>query len=388
MNATWNLSLATGLALALAACSDTGQVTEPRANLEPAFSQRAEEAEDEDGRAGAVYAATNGAQANEVLVFPRASDGSLSGPQAFATGGRGTGGGLGNQDGVVLSRSNRRLFVVNAGSNDLSMFAVRSNRLELLDRVRSGGARPVSVAVRRGLVYVLNAGGSGNVAGFVVAGNKLLPLVNSTRPLSSTSAGAAQVSFNPEGRLLVVTEKATNKISTYTIGHDGLAAGPTVQLSVGATPFGFAFSRRGTLVVSEAFGGAPDASALSSYRVGAGGVLSVVSPSVGTTESAACWVVITMNGRFVYTSNTGSGTITGYALDRDGSLLILDSDGVTATTGAGPIDLALTNNSRFLYSLDSGSGTISAFRVEADGRLTALSGVSGLAAGANGLAAS
>jgi 6-phosphogluconolactonase (cycloisomerase 2 family) len=97
--------------------------------------------------------------------------------------------------------------------------------------------------------------------------------------------------------------------------------------------------------------------------------------------------VITGDGRFAYTSNTGSGTISGYRLSRAGELGLLDPDGVTATTMAGPIDLALTRNDRFLYSLDSGVGAISAFRVKADGSLAPLAGASGLPAGANGLAA-
>jgi 6-phosphogluconolactonase (cycloisomerase 2 family) len=195
------------------------------------------------------------------------------------------------------------------------------------------------------------------------------------------------VAFSPDGGLLVVTEKATNVIATYTVGAGGLATGPTAEPSVGATPFGFAFSRGGTLVVSEAFGGAAGASALSSYQPSPAGSLTPISPSVGTTETAACWVVITGNGRFAYTSNTGSGSISGYGLSHEGELTLLDADGVTAATTAGPIDLALSRNDRFLYSLDSGTGTISAFRVEADGGLTPAPGASGLPAGANGLAA-
>ena len=238
------------------------------------------------------------------------------------------------------------------------------------------------------MVYVLNAGGKGNIRGFVLdRDDNLRPLPNSRRPLSSSSADAAQVAFSPDGGLLVVTEKATSVIGTYAVGADGRATGPNAQPSAGATPFGFAFSRKGTLVVSEAFGGGPDASALSSYRASPVGALTAISPSVGTTETAACWVVITGDGRFAYTSNTGSGTISGYRLSRAGELGLLDPDGVTGTTMAGPIDLALTRNDRFLYSLDSGGGAISAFRVKADGSLAPLAGASGLPAGANGLAA-
>ncbi|MBA3555989.1 MAG: beta-propeller fold lactonase family protein [Gemmatimonadales bacterium] len=338
---------------------------------------------------GAVYVSTNSPTGNEVLMFPRDGNGRLGAPRAFATGGLGTGGGLGNQGAVVLNRAGGRLFAVNAGSNQVSVFAVRRQGLELLDRVWSGGTRPVSIAVHRRLVYVLNAGGAGNIRGFVLdRDDNLRHLAGSTRGLSSSAAEAAQVAFSPDGALLVVTEKATNVIGTYTVGADGRAIGPNnFQPSAGATPFGFAFRHKGMLVVSEAFAGAADASALSSYRVGPGGTLSAISPSVGTTETAACWVVVTRDGGFAYTSNTGSNAISGYRLSPAGELRLLDADGVTATTQAAPIDLGLTNDDRFLYSLDSGAGTISAFRVKADGSLAPRPGASGLPAGANGLAA-
>jgi 6-phosphogluconolactonase len=380
MHTTWRTSLATLMAIGVAACSDSTPIVEP--GTAPDLSQAS------GGNAGAVYVSTNSPAGNEVLVFQRAGDGSLGAPRAFVTGGLGTGGGLGNQGAVVLSHDGRRLFVVNASSNEVSVFAVRPGTLELLDRIGSGGTRPISIAVHGRLVYILNAGGTGNISGFALDHHDdLRPLASSARPLSSASADAAQVAFSPDGRLLVVTEKATSVISTYTVGADGLATGPNVQPSVGATPFGFAFSRKGTLVVSEAFGGALDASALSSYQASPAGALTAISPSVGTMETAACWVVITGNGRFAYTSNTGSGTISGYGLSGTGELTLLDPDGVTATTMAGPIDLALTSNDRFLYSLDGSAGTISAFRVEADGGLTPAPGASGLPAGANGLAA-
>jgi hypothetical protein len=49
--------------------------------------------------------------------------------------------------------------------------------------------------------------------------------------------------------------------------------------------------------------------------------------------------------------------------------------------------MALTGNSRFLYSLNSGDGTISGFRVKLDGGLAPIGGTSGLPTVATGLAA-
>ena len=154
------------------------------------------------------------------------------------------------------------------------------------------------------------------------------------------------------------------------------------------TPFGFAFAPDGNLIVSEAFGGAADSSALSSYDVGRRGVLTPISSSVGTTETAACWVVVTGDGAFAYTTNTGSGSVSGYAIEPDGSLTLLDADGVTGTTGAGPIDLALTDDDAFLYTLDAGDDQITGSSVAADGSLANVDTFGGLPSSSVGLAAS
>ena len=343
---------------------------------------------------GAVYAATNAPSGNRVMVFDRAPNGSINPAGTFATGGSGSGTGLGNQGGVVLTADSRRLLVVNAGSDEISLFEVRRNGLALLDIVGSGGHRPVSVSVHRNLVYVLNAGGAvgahDNISGFRIAEHgRLVPLENSTRALSGASTSPAQVSFTPDGDFLVVTEKETNSILTFAVDHAGLSEASVQNASVGATPFGFAFDRRGHLLVSEAFGGAANASALSSYEVEDDGTLDVISPSVPTTESAACWVQTTLDGRHAYVTNTASGTISGYSIGPDGSLELLEADGVTGSSGAGsgPIDMALTEDGRFLYDLRGGSGSIGIFRVRSDGRLVSVGSISGLPAGTNGLAA-
>jgi 6-phosphogluconolactonase (cycloisomerase 2 family) len=197
------------------------------------------------------------------------------------------------------------------------------------------------------------------------------------------------VSFTPDGRTLIVTEKATNRLVVFAIDKKGLPGAPRIFLSKGDTPFGFGFGRRDQLFVSEAFGGAVDASALSSYLVSDQDQLEVISASVPTTETAACWVAVTPSGRFAYVTNTGSSSISGYAIGFDGELALLDADGVTATTGFGssPIDLAMADGGRYLYALNAGTNTIGAFGVHpGSGALSELAFIGGLPAGANGLA--
>src|SRR5262249_15627348 len=172
----------------------------------------------------------------------------------------------------------------------------------------------------------------------------------------------------------------------FAVDNDGSIDDASHFQSAGQTPFGFAF-RGHELLVSEAFGGATDASAASSYDIDRDGQLQVISPSVPTTETSACWLVVTENGRFAYTANTGSGTISGYRISPNGELALLNSDGVTGITGpnSSPADMTFSFNNRFLYCR-GGNGTISAFLVNPDGSLSALEGISGLAVGATGLA--
>ena len=168
-----------------------------------------------NGHDGAVYTLSNQTSGNAVLIFDRQADGSLTAAGSVATGGLGTGGGLGSQGAVVLAQDSHRLFAVNAGSDDVSVFDVNESGLTLVDRVASGGVRPVSVAAHENVLYALNAGGAGNISGFRIARNgTLTPIAGSTQPLTSAVAGPAEIAFTPEGDQLVVTEKATNAIVT------------------------------------------------------------------------------------------------------------------------------------------------------------------------------
>ena len=340
------------------------------------------------GYAGAVYTESNAASGNMVIIFHRAADGTLTPGGMVATGGRGTGAALGSQGAVTLSEDGRLLFAVNAGSDDVSVFRVRPYGLTLVDRIYSEGMMPVSVAARWPFLYVLNAGGDGNIAGFRIGWNDhLLPIDGATQPLSQAGGtGAAQIAFVPDDNALVVTEKATNRIDTYTLAGNGVAGPPMVHTSAGATPFGFDFGKRGTLVVSEAFGGTANASALSSYRVSHDS-FDVVTASAHTTQTAACWVAVTGNGKVAYTTNAGSDSISSYTIGNDGSLTLLAARAGETGAGSHPTDMALSRNSQYLYTLNAATHTLSGFQVAADGGLTPVALMPGMPAASVGLVA-
>jgi 6-phosphogluconolactonase (cycloisomerase 2 family) len=251
--------------------------------------------------------------------------------------------------------------------------------LELVGRVPSRGDMPVSVAIHGHDAYVLNAQGVANVAVFRLSGEGVLtPRFGGRAPLSTLNAGAAQVAVAPNGRALVVTEKATHQLETFPLRR-GIPGDPVVTPSSGPTPFGFAFDRRGTAVVSEASN-----STASSYRVAPAGGLDLISASVPTLQGAACWVAITPDGRFAYTGNAATGSITGFAIARDGAITRLAADGRNASSPR-PNDLAIVDG--YLYAINPIAGSVTAYRIGADGSLTALPAVTGLPQGLAGLAA-
>ena len=87
----------------LAACaSDTTSSADPSAAS--SLEAGAPDAVRADGGPGALYTASNAVGGNAVLAFNRSADGTLGAPTAYPTGGTGTGGGLGNQGAVTLSR--------------------------------------------------------------------------------------------------------------------------------------------------------------------------------------------------------------------------------------------------------------------------------------------
>jgi len=344
------------------------------------------------GNTGDVYVMTNQTSGNSIMVFHRDARGVLTSAGSYASGGNGAGTGadpLGSQGSLVLSEDERLLFTVNAGSSSVSVFAVSGDQLLLLNTAPSGGSMPVSVAVKHDLVYVVNAGGTPNISGFKIEphSNQLVPLTGSSQNLPGGAAAApAQVSFSPDGSVLVVTEKGTNLIDTFVL-EDGIAQPGVSFPSSGTEPFGFAFAHDNAAIVSDVSGGTPGGSAVASYEVAGNGNLAVITPAVGDTQTAACWVVTTGNGKFAYTANSASGTISSYAVSDGGGLSLLNVAAGSLGSGGAPIDMALGRNSHFLFVRNAGNGSLSSFALGADGSLTAVSTASGVPTGAQGVAA-
>jgi 6-phosphogluconolactonase (cycloisomerase 2 family) len=369
-------------------------ITQAQSNQEGRFA----------GPGGFVYTESN-ATANSILVFNRAANGSLSLAATVPTGG--VGGGVvsvGSQGTLALSQDGRWLFAANEGDNTISVLERTPAGLRLTGRVSSNGTLPVSITVSRNLVYVLNDGTAAsasnpkpaNISGFFFDDfrGRLEPIPNSTRSLSAPfptvpAAGpdAAEIHFDNTGRFLYVAEVGTSLIDTYAIRFDGTPGEDQLQNSNGNAPFAFAFDPRDNLIVTEVQETTTTANpgSATSYELNREGILDTISGSVPDSQAAPCWLEITGDGQFAYAVNTGSSVISGYKVSFKGDLSLL-GNGVTATTGPHPLDIALTRDSRYLYNV-SGAGALIGYRVNENGSLTSLGHVTSVPTTSRGLIA-
>ena len=335
----------------------------------------------QDSKHPAVFVQTNEADGNRVIAFRRGEDGSLSEVGSYATGGAGDGSPhLTSQGSVALTVDGTHLLVTNAGSGDVSIFAIEESGLSLVDTVATGPS-PKSVAEHGGIVYVLNTG-EASLSGFRLEGREPIGDIS-----LAEGSDPAQVGFSPDGSTLVVTNRGTNAIVQFAVDDSGRLGDPTVSPSSGPTPYGFAFAGD-TLVVTEAFGAQTGKAAASSYRV-SGGAATPISRSIGNGRSEICWAVVTNDGRYAFTTNVADGAVSRYAVGADGSLALEDAAAGVAVDGqTGLRDEDLSDDGRFLYAVDADSRRVFGWAVQAGGRLRPLGSWSGLPATAAGLAAS
>jgi 6-phosphogluconolactonase len=397
----------------------------PAAQAEPPPNVPVGSSAEGDLRQGAVFLMSNDADANEVVAFSRKDDGTLREVGRYPTGGEGSGSFEESSQGLVLGTADGEaspvqnvdqaelLFVSNAGSGTISVFRVGSNGLELIGQTPSGGKRPVSLTVNNGLLYVLNSGESDrrlvlgpntvldncthgdlpSVTGFRInASGNLTPIEKSTRTLTGRPfSGCAQVSFTPDGRKLVVTERFASvsgqtkekkgAINVFDVRFDGLLGARRVIDPSGVNPFGFNYLKDGTLIVTESNGATanPGASNVTSYQVNADGSLRSINGSVANGQTDSCWVAVTEDQKTVFISSAfGGGSVSSYRVRDDGGLELLHPlatapDGQDATKDLlqdGVSDLALSRDSKYFYQLNSIDGTLWVFRVEPDGLLS------------------
>ena len=332
-----------------------------------------------------VFTMSNAEAGNSVHAYLRSPDGTLVNAATVPTGGTGVGHGLENQGALTLSQDGHHLYVVNSGSNDVSVFRLNGTDLQLTDRVPSGGSLPVSVVEWNGIIYVLNRHVSADpttgptIAGFrVSAAGRLTEIVGSDETLNTADTNAAQIGISPDGHWIMVTERALDQIDVIPLSDKQIPGQPRKIASAGHGPFGFAFSDAVRLYIAESAAGTTSA-----YDIDPSGTLSVLASAISTGQAATCWLTISPDNRWVYVTNTSSRSISSYRVTENGGLTLVAS--IASNTTGRPIDAFIDTTGEYLSTVTA-DGAIETFRVDlASGSLTSIQILSGLPPGSNGL---
>jgi 6-phosphogluconolactonase (cycloisomerase 2 family) len=325
-----------------------------------------------------VFVQTDNTAGNQVVAYDRAANGTLSLGGTYNTGGLGgqLSGSivdhLASQGSLTYDPRNALLYAVNAGSNSVSIFSVRGDRLTLRQVVNSGGTFPVSVAVHGNLVYVLNAENGGSVQGYVSVFGRLFAVPGSDRLLGLNPSAApqyvntpGQVAFSPDGSQLIVTTKANGSdIDVFSVGWLGLLSrSPVVNSEPGAVPFAISFDAADHLVIAEA-----GTNALATFTLNPGGTVTPID-AVGTGQAATCWVAQAQG--FFYASNAGSASVSQYSASASGELALAGQTG----TNPGSVDASASVDGQYLYVQTGGNGIVDEFHVNTNGSLAEIGSV-------------
>ena len=342
-----------------------------------------------------VFVMTNDKVKNEVLTYQRGFDGQFVLRERAATGGRGSGGEtdpLQSQGALTISGDHTLLFAVNSASGSVSSFHILDGIPVLIDKETSEGAFPIAVTEHNGTVYVLNAGGSGAIVAFKADGfGRLHEIQNSSAFLTGTNSGASSISVSPNGKWLIVIEKASNSIDVFPILADGTLGTVVANKSVTAGVFATVFTPGGQLIVSENQpNSGTDTSSISSYTINANGTLTAITQSNPTFGNGNCWNAITPNGKWVFVDNSATSSVAGFSISSAGALSPIANTVVsTLPEGSTNLDMAVSADGKYLFNLLSGAGAISVFTINANGTVNQLGSIEGLpqTVGFNGIAA-
>ncbi len=320
---------------------------------------------------GYTYLNDNTTGVNTIAGFDRHADGSLT-PipgSPFAAGGTGLGSGLASQGAIQVTSDGRYLLAVDAGSNQVSVLRITADGVPVLvgQPVSSGGVKPVSVAVSgAGLVYVANSGAGGSgYSGFTLnRAGELIRIPHSTVTVPD-NAGVGDVFFNSAGDRLIGTRTGSSQIDSFVVLPSGrlLAAPGSPFTGQGLGQLGAEFSPASPsqLFVSNAHNGAL-LGTVSAYRDGfLGQLTSIGSSPFADGQTAPCWVEISHDGKYLFTVNTGSASISSYSINPDGSLVLIASFAISG--GGADLDARLSPDGRYLLVDGSGHNFVSVFAV-------------------------
>jgi len=173
------------------------------------------------------------------------------------------------------------------------------------------------------------------------------------------------VFFSPDGQYLFVVDLGMDKVMVYTRGPEAneWSAYDAVSLEPGAGPRHLAFhpSGKAVYVVNELNSTITRFAHEESGKLVMMDSLSTLPPTF-EGESWCAEILVSPDGRFVYASNRGHDSIAVFRIDeRTGEL---QASGYVSTRGKFPRNFALTPDGQWLVAANQNSDSVVAFRIE------------------------
>ena len=190
------------------------------------------------------------------------------------------------------------------------------------------------------------------------------------------------------GKVLLVTETATNKIASFVLDQNGMIGEPVFTTTLGQTPIGFSFfgsNYMGTdyMMLLQTWGGANAASTVAMYSVSSNGSISSINNPLSVQQTSASHVTASKSSGISFITNLGSNNIS--ALKSSGNSLQVTNNNAAATD-LQPTDIVFSGNESYLYNLNNGKHTITGYRIGNNQKLTRITSVN-VPANAAGLVA-
>jgi 6-phosphogluconolactonase (cycloisomerase 2 family) len=271
---------------------------------------------------------------------------------------------------IVIHPSGKFLYVANPGEgangeNDISLFSINSQGglTEIFPRAPLGSSASVPQVLvmdpAGAYLYVLNAG-SYNISVFAINTGSSGTLGSLTQvPNSPFSIGVPPLNMvvTPSGNFLYVSTVGT-PISGELVGYSvtkGQLKLVSETPSDGLNPFGLAVNSSGKYL----YAANTSSNSISIFSISSSGGLTPVSGSpINDNNSSPVSMVFDASGNYLYVANEGSSNITAYAISSSTGLpAALTTSTTTNVFGANtdPSFLAVDPNGKYLFLGNQGT---------------------------------
>lgn len=284
---------------------------------------------------------------------------------------------LKSQGSICVSRDNKYIYVVNAKSNDLSVFRLNIDyTLKFIQKISTSGIRPVSITCSERNVYVLNSGDKdkeGNITSFMSNRDGTLSIMeNRVVPIGRKGQNSTSIIVNKKGDKLIVSETDNNMISVHSVDRRGNIIEQVANRSNGKKPYGIcAMDRDFILVVENGY------NTVSTYEVRSIGTITFIDDTmndnakVNTNNNLGdlTKMVITGDEEFAYGLDSTMGSIIQYIVYENGEIDYWKSYG-TENKFSKLSEITIDKNDNKLFVLDNRNCSILCYKILKHGVLS------------------